>query len=134
MKSPVGANETIVLETLKAAHRPMSAYAVLEQLHGTRIRAAVQVYRALDKLMQNNLVHRLESLNAFVICDCAHGGSSPGFMLCICCGDVKEFDAGKTVLAVQGQLSNFKVQNPSLELKGLCADCQTENHSHADHA
>jgi Fur family transcriptional regulator, zinc uptake regulator len=125
-------NETTVLNALKQAAKPQSAYDILDRLHGTKIRAAVQVYRALEKLTEQGVVHRLESLNAFVACDCAHARSAPGFMLCTCCGDVQEFDAGKTVSAVQNRIKGFKIETPSLELKGLCANCQIENHSH-DH-
>ncbi len=123
-------NETSVLSVLRQSTKPQSAYDILDRLHGTKIRAAVQVYRALEKLTGQGVVHRLESLNAFVACDCAHSKSSPGFMLCTCCGDVREFDAGKTVSAVQSKNKDFKIEAPSLELKGLCANCQIEDHSH----
>jgi Fur family transcriptional regulator, zinc uptake regulator len=131
----LGPNEQSVLGALQAAHkshRAQSAYDILDRLRGTKIRAAVQVYRALEKLVASGRVHRVESLNAFVMCDCTHAASAPGFMLCTCCGDVEEFDAGKTVSAVKGKLRQFKIEHPSLELKGLCAHCQTENHAHED--
>jgi Fur family transcriptional regulator, zinc uptake regulator len=125
-----GPNETAVLEVLRTERKPLSAYDLLDLLRGTRLRAAVQVYRALEKLSQAGLVHRVESLNAFVVCDCAHDKSTPGFMLCTCCGDVEEFDAGKTMSAVKPKLKQFKIQHPSLELKGLCANCQQDDHTH----
>ncbi len=130
-KPAIGPNEEAVLSVLKLQHRPLSAYDILGQLHGTKIRAAVQVYRATEKLTDLGLVHRLESLNAFVACDCAHGASAPGFMVCTCCGDVREFDAGKTVSAAQSQARGFKIEEPSVELKGLCTDCQIPNHAHS---
>ncbi len=123
-------NEATVLSLLRHGQKPLSAYAILESLHGTSIRAAPQVYRALEKLAGQGLVHRLESLNAFIACNCPHGASSPGFMLCTCCGDVREFDAGKTVSSVQSKLKDFRIETPGLELKGLCAHCQTANHTH----
>jgi Fur family transcriptional regulator, zinc uptake regulator len=130
MKSETNTNDQSVLAVLKRTPRPQSAYDILSQLQGTKIRAAVQVYRALEKLSRLGLVHRVESLNAFKACDCAHGKSAPGFMLCTCCGDVREFDAGKTVSSVQSKLKDFKIDTPGLELKGLCANCQVENHTH----
>jgi Fur family zinc uptake transcriptional regulator len=129
-QTPIGPNEQAVLGVLKHRRKPLSAYDILEGLHGTKMRAAVQVYRSLDKLAQQGLVHRLESLNAFVACHCAHGKSSPGFMLCTCCGDVQEFDAGKSVSAAAGQIKDFKIEIPRVELKGLCSHCQVENHTH----
>lgn len=130
MTSQPSSNDQSVLAVLKRARHPQSAYDILSQLRDTKIRAAVQVYRALDKLTGLGLVHRVDSLNAFRVCDCAHGKSAPGFMLCTCCGDVREFDAGKTVSSVQSKLKDFKIETPSLELKGLCARCQVENHTH----
>jgi Fur family transcriptional regulator, zinc uptake regulator len=125
-------NEETVLSVLKQAHKPQSAYELLDRLHGTKIKAAVQVYRALEKLSGQGLVHRLDSLNAFVACDCEHVKSSPGFMLCTCCGDVREFDTGRTFQAMQNRIKDFKIEQPSLELKGLCANCQVENHTHKE--
>jgi Fur family zinc uptake transcriptional regulator len=126
----LGPNEEAVLSVLKRQHKPLSAYDILDRLHGTKIRAAVQVYRATEKLCESGLVHRLESLNAFVACDCMHAASSAGFMLCTCCGEVREFDAGKTVSVAQTQDKEFKIQMPSVELKGLCKHCQSDNHTH----
>ncbi len=123
-------NEDLVSAALATATKPLSAYDLLQALHGTTIKAAAQVYRALDRLMSEGKVHRIESLNAFVVCGCEHKRSSPGFMLCTCCGGVKEFDAGKTMKAVQGKLEGFKIETPRLEMKGLCANCQVEDHRH----
>jgi Fur family transcriptional regulator, zinc uptake regulator len=128
--SDLGQNEKAVLDVLKHQHKPLSAYDILDRLHGTKIRAAVQVYRATEKLSKLGLVHRLESLNAFVACDCAHKTSSPGFMLCTCCGVVREFDAGKSVSAARSHAKGFRIETPNFELKGLCSHCQVANHSH----
>ncbi len=130
MSTTLGPNETAVFSLLQQHSKPLSAYDILDQLHGTRIKAAVQVYRALEKLAHNGLVHRIDSLNAFVACTCTHGTSSPGFTVCTCCGDVREFDAGKTVTAVQTKIEGFRIDKPSLELKGVCSHCQSPDHSH----
>jgi Fur family transcriptional regulator, zinc uptake regulator len=126
----LGPNEHAVLTVLKSGHRPLSAYAILERLQGTKIKAAVQVYRATEKLASQGLVHRLESLNAFVACDCAHGDASAGFMVCTCCGEVKEFDASRSVHVAADHADGFRIETPSVELKGLCSLCQSENHTH----
>jgi Fur family transcriptional regulator, zinc uptake regulator len=126
----IGPNEEAVLGVVNSAHKPLSAYDILEGLTGTKIRAAVQVYRSLDKLGKLGLVHRLESLNAFVACHCTHESSSPGFLLCTCCGDVQEFDAGHALSAAKHEAHGFRVETPSVELKGLCQHCQFEGHTH----
>lgn len=123
-------NETEVLNALKNAPGPRSAYDILQDLKGSKLKAAVQVYRALEKLQKLGLTHRVESLNAFVVCDCKHKGNPAGFLVCTCCGSVKEFDAGKTVIAANRQFTDFRVQDVNMEVKGLCNHCQIEPHTH----
>jgi Fur family zinc uptake transcriptional regulator len=60
-----------VLELVWQSHKPLGAYdilAVLSEQDGRRA-APPTVYRALDFLLENGLVHRISSLNAFVGCD-----------------------------------------------------------------
>ena len=59
-------NQSKVLAKLEAASGPLSAYALLDQLRDDGFRAPLQVYRALESLVGAGLVHRLESMNAFV--------------------------------------------------------------------
>src|SRR5690606_9624291 len=65
-------NQTLVLDALEKADAPLSAYTILDRLRGDGLRAPLQVYRALEKLLSAGLVHRLESLNAFVACARPH--------------------------------------------------------------
>jgi Fur family zinc uptake transcriptional regulator len=66
---------------------------LLDQLRDDGFRAPLQVYRALDTLMKGGLVHRLESLNAFVACAEPHDHSHrmTAFAICDTCGQVMEF-------------------------------------------
>jgi len=61
-------NQSLVFGALSRAEGPLSAYTILDQLRDDGFRAPLQVYRALDKLVETGMVHRLESLNAFVAC------------------------------------------------------------------
>jgi Fur family zinc uptake transcriptional regulator len=61
-------NQSLVMGALTNSDGPLSAYTILDQLRDHGFRAPLQVYRALDKLVEFGLVHRLESLNAFVAC------------------------------------------------------------------
>jgi Fur family zinc uptake transcriptional regulator len=74
------ANQQLVSAALTEAEVPQSAYAILERLQGKGIKAPLQVYRALEKPINFGLVHRLEILNAFVVCD--HHVTTPS----ICAG------------------------------------------------
>ena len=123
-------NQSLVLGVLKQAGATRSAYDILDGLRGEGVRAPLQVYRALDKLMEIGLVHRLESLNAFVACSdphdhAAHVGGVTAFAICEDCGSVTEFhDAG-----IEGRLSTwqkserFRPEKTTIEIRGHCRAC-----------
>lgn len=87
------ANQQRVLETLQQANGPLSAYALLDRLRDRGFSAPTQVYRALERLAEHDLVHRLETLNAYV--SCTHPGRCQhdfrAFAICDVCGHVDEF-------------------------------------------
>jgi Fur family zinc uptake transcriptional regulator len=122
-------NETLVYTLLCQADRPLSAYNILDALRDKGIRAPLQVYRALGKLVERGAVHRIESVNGFVACqlhDC--GGSEVSiFMLCTQCERANEFtDASidKTLQAL-GDDRKFQTAHKVIEITGLCADCRS---------
>jgi Fur family zinc uptake transcriptional regulator len=115
-----------VLEIVWDSHRPIGAYAILERLKSDgRSAAPPTVYRALDFLMSAGLVHRIESLNAYV--GCAHPGErhASQFLLCKTCGNSVELDepAVGSALAQAADKRGFKVDRRVVELSGLCANC-----------
>ena len=72
-------NHKRVYAHLRKAGAPLSAYQILEAMHADGFRAPVTVYRALERLMGEGRIHRVESLNAFVPCcdpDHRHGFQS----------------------------------------------------------
>ena len=135
-----------VLEALLATHRPLGAYDLVDRLAGARPAqrrmAPITVYRALDFLMEEGLVHRLASRNAFIPCphphsghahgesddpDHAHGGrEAVAFLICDACGGVDEMASSGLTLALQGLLAaeGFAPRTQMLEIAGLCAHCQ----------
>ncbi len=119
-------NEDQIFEVLKGAARPLSAYDILEALKGTSIKAAVQVYRGLDKLIGQHRVHRIESLNAFVTCTCEVHQSPAAFFICETCGKTVEFDPQPGLGMLQATAAGFHVRRASLELQGLCEDCRDQ--------
>ncbi len=120
-------NQEMVLGALSQAKGPMSAYAILDELRQEGFRAPPQVYRALEKLMKNGLVHRLESLNAFVACShgACHSTGLVAFAICDQCGLVSEFSDE----AVTNSLTNWIAKNQfsntktTIEIRGDCAAC-----------
>lgn len=116
-----------VLTLIWSGHKPVGAYAILEALKSEYPRAAPPtVYRALDFLIELGLIHRIESMNAFVGCthpDERHYGQ---FLICEKCGAAAELDDPKINEAVQegaGALG-FLAQRQMIEVTGLCPDCR----------
>ncbi|MCW5696908.1 MAG: transcriptional repressor [Bauldia sp.] len=120
-------NQELVLRALTAKGKPMSAYAILADLQDEGLKAPLQVYRALDRLIAHGLVHRLESLNAFVACATPHShGTAPiVFTICEGCGTVTERPdsaIGKRIAAIC-DLEGFHAERETLEIHGECAHC-----------
>src|SRR5690348_15001292 len=61
-------NEDIVLDALRQAARPLSAYQIMEQTTSRGVRAPQQIYRALQGLVGHRLIHRIETINAYLAC------------------------------------------------------------------
>ncbi len=122
-------NQRLVLDLLCASDAPMSAYAILDQLRAEGLRAPLQVYRALDKLIGIGLVHRLESMNAFVACahPSCHSLEMVGFAICEECGKALEFANSDIaeILSEWAGTNGFLAKSTSIEIKGTCAACQT---------
>ena len=117
-----------VLQALLASHRPLGAYEIIDALARSMPRPApITVYRALDFLMANGLVHRIESRNAFLACARDHGDAAMvAFLICDRCGAVGEIPAAPvaTSLNAAAQASGFVPRLSVLEITGLCAHCQ----------
>lgn len=120
-------NQTLVFDVLSKAEGPLSAYTILDQLRGDGFRAPLQVYRALEKLLDYGMIHRLESLNAFVACahpQC-HNHDLIAFAICDQCGQVTEFSdtAIENLVSAWGLQNGFETNKTTLELRGLCKKC-----------
>lgn len=123
-----------MMEVLARADAPMSAYDILAALSDAYTKLApTTVYRALKALLEQGRIHRLESLNAYMICQNAdgHNASRPHqTILAICddCGSVEENEASDLLLSLGEVIgkSGFEAQRHVIEVHGLCADCTPE--------
>lgn len=116
-----------VLGLILEADAPAGAYDLLDRLRTRRGPAAPPtVYRALDFLLTQGLVHKIERLAAFVGCPEAAGHSHPAqFLICRVCGRVREIEdaALADALAAAAARAGFSVGRATIEAEGLCADC-----------
>jgi Fur family zinc uptake transcriptional regulator len=115
-----------ILDLLTAAQKPLSAYDVIDALSGEKRMAPPTVYRALQKLMDEGFVHRVESQNAYVACRHHGHALSAGFMICRACGATREFSGAalESFLGQTARKSFFVAEAVSIEIRGLCAACQ----------
>ncbi len=113
-------------ELILEAGGPIKAYDVIDRFHPDSAAKPPTVYRALGFLEQMGLIHRIESLNAFVACHTGDHSHTAGFLLCDCCGQSQEIALPHLADIEAGAAkTGFKVSRVTLEARGLCADCAT---------
>ncbi|WAC64771.1 Fur family transcriptional regulator [Pseudoxanthomonas sp. SL93] len=118
-----------VLELIAEAGKPVKAYDLLEWVRakkGVGADAPPTVYRALDFLMANGFVHKLESVNAFVACHHPNSAQhSVPFLICDRCHSAVELEDREVVtqLEQRAKALGFQPQAQTLEVHGLCARC-----------
>src|ERR1700684_728255 len=116
-----------LLEAWRASHKPLGAYEVMDRLGSKRRPAPISVYRALDFLRENGLVHRIESRNSFVACVHSHASDAlVAFLICERCGGVGEPPAAAVgqSLAAAARSAGFSPSLSVIEITGTCAHCR----------
>jgi Fur family zinc uptake transcriptional regulator len=121
----LSATQERVKALLEAASGPLSAYELLDRMRAHGAITPPTVYRALDALITAGLVHRLESLNAYVACRHDHSHHLAAFAICESCGSVTEFTDPQIGRRLNGWASGhaFHPKQVTLEMKGLCDAC-----------
>jgi Fur family zinc uptake transcriptional regulator len=126
-----------VLELVWNSHKPVGAYEVLDSLNRDGKKAAPPtVYRALEFLIEAGLVHRLDSINAFVGCPDPESGHTGQFLICRQCRSVAELDEDDIHAVVEQKASDlgFTAIRQMLEIQGLCQDCSDAAVATGQHA
>ena len=123
-----------VLQLVWTSHKPLGAYALMdllkqaqmEQGGKTKSVAPPTIYRALDFLLEHGLVHRINSLNAFIGC-CEPSQSHCGqFFICSNCENTEEVLSPPLAKAISNSANTagFTVEHEVIEIVGLCPQCQ----------
>jgi Fur family zinc uptake transcriptional regulator len=118
-----------VLGLVAGSAAPLTAYALIDELARLQGRSVAPptVYRTLDFLVENGFVIKVESRNAFAICD-SPGHDHHGIMLiCTGCGTAEEIDNHDldAMLLKLAATAGFKLEKQMVELEGLCEKCRT---------
>ena len=118
-----------VLRLLCASDKPISAYELLDQMRGVVTNPVPPtVYRALDFLLEQGLVHKLESLHAYVGCTHPDHPHASQFLICDDCGEVAEVEDASVAesLTAAGEAIGFRTKRPIVEVLGTCAQCNAK--------
>ena len=120
-------NQSIVVDVLARSGKPLSAYQILDQTHALGVRAPQQVYRALERLLELHLVHRIESLNAYQFCEKGPHQHQAAFAICTKCRATAEFSLQQVVPSLDqaAKAIKFTVASAHVEVSGLCDACKT---------
>lgn len=121
--------EALILEALQKSDRPLSAYDQIERLHDQGVASPPTAYRALRRLTEVGLVHRIESLNAFVSCPHANHAAAAAFAICSSCGMVAEFhaEAVRSHLDAWAKDTGFRLERVVMEVSGRCDRCASND-------
>lgn len=123
--SGLAKNEKLVWDILVNAAEPLKAYEILDKLKEQGVRAPMTVYRALDGLEEKGHIHKLDGLNAFVLCNHEGPHVVQTFLVCESCSTVQELE----VVAVEADIAPavhaaaFDMHTARLEIKGNCNNC-----------
>lgn len=118
-----------VLELVWQSHKPLGAYALMEMLQANSDRKRVApptVYRALDFLIEQRLIHKVHSLNAYLGCSNPRSNHSDALFICTQCGFTEEVPSHSIQQAINLSASQqrFTVQQKVLEIVGICGECR----------
>ena len=121
-------NQQIVLDLVEKSSEPLKAYTILFNVQKKGIKAPLQVYRALDKLVEIGKIHKIESRNAFVACknSSCQVSKATAFSICEVCEKITEISSS----SLSKYLTNFKDKDGmkyskyNLEFFGLCKKCR----------
>ena len=123
-------NQQIVLDLVEKSSEPLKAYSILFNVQKKGIKAPLQVYRALDRLVEIGKIHKIESRNAFIACQDSRCqiSKATAFSICESCEKVTEINNSK----LSKYLNNFqdnsgmKYNKYNLEFFGLCKKCKNK--------
>ncbi len=121
-------NQQIVLDLVEKSSEPLKAYSILFNVQKKGLKAPLQVYRALDKLVEIGKIHKIESRNAFVACknSSCQVSKATAFSICEICEKITEISSS----SLSKYLTNFKDKDGmkyskyNLEFFGLCKKCR----------
>ena len=120
-------NQQIIFDLIDKSPEPLKAYSILFNVQKRGIKAPLQVYRALDKLVEIGKIHKIESRNAFIACQnsSCQISKATAFSICESCEKVTEINNSNLSKYLKGfrDKNGMKYNKYNLEFFGLCKKC-----------
>ena len=121
-----------VLRLVWQDHKAVKAYDLIDKLGPVMDQPNIKpptVYRALDFLMENGLVHKVESLNAYIGCPHPDEDHLSQFLICDKCEEVQELSVpdASTALLDAARAKQFSVDKQTVEVHGTCGKCADQS-------
>ena len=115
-----------VLSLILEQHMPIKAYDILAKLSDAdHIEKPPTVYRALEFLLDNQLIHKIDSSNSYIACEFDHKQHESQFLVCDNCNEVMELQEPllSSALTETSESKGFITRQSHVEIHGVCADC-----------
>ena len=115
-----------VLKIIALNNKPIKAYEILKELGKTlKNPKPPTAYRAIDFWLKHNFIHKIESLNAYTLCEADHLHEGSQFMICNSCGNVIETHICELpkILRENIEKNTFKLMKWNIEINGVCNQC-----------
>ena len=123
-------NQKIIFDLIDKSSEPLKAYSILFNVQKKGINAPLQVYRALDKLVEIGKIHKIESRNAFIACQnsSCQISKATAFSICESCEMVDEISDTKLskYLSDFNHKKGMKFKRFNLEFFGICKKCKKD--------
>lgn len=120
-------NQKIVLNLLQSSGEPLKAYSILDSLKKEGLKSPLQIYRALDKLVELGRIHKIESKNSFIVCSNSNCASNTIFTICERCDKVKELKNNNLTVGMSELIkkNGQSITRYNLEFFVLCKSCKS---------
>lgn len=118
-----------VLELLLRRGGSAKAYDLQDDMRARHGRVAPStVYRALEFLIAQHLVHRVDALNTFIVCNAEHTAHHPLLLVCSNCEGVTELQDNQAYEVVRKTLrqAGAGFVETDIEVKGTCGKCRSQ--------
>ncbi len=126
--SSLTAMQASVLGVVRGSQTPVGAYHIIGELKAVKANLAPPtVYRSLRHLIDAGLVHRIESMNAYVACSGCEHDTPALFSICDDCGHTDEFFDENVIQSLHKltDQQGFTPHRPVIEVHGICGRCRT---------